>query len=190
MRDYALRIPDPRLQTADRTIIKKAVASVFGDRHDGTDPRYLFSPEPRHDLGPWLRVRVCVDGTEIDPAIARPIAVPVPGRGALVQGSAWVALKQKFPISDRGRALAKLADMRGLFEEALDLTVFEAGEELGLANMERGRSRFQRAFGRIRLEGTVRDQDALTGLMRTGVGAAKAYGFGLVDIEQKAEHDE
>jgi hypothetical protein len=190
MRDYVFKLPDSGLQTADRTIIKKAVASVFGDRHDGTDPRYLFSPEPRHDLGPWLRVRVCVDGLEVNPGIARQIAVPVPGRGALVQGFAWVALKQKFPISDRERALAKLADMRGLFEEALDITVFEVGEELGLANMERGRSRFQRAFGRVRLEGSVKDQDALTGLMRTGVGAAKAYGFGLVDIKQKAEQDE
>lgn len=190
MRDYALRIPDPQLQTADRTIIKKAVASVFGDRHDGEAPRYLFSPEPRHDLGSWLRVRACVDGIEVDPAIARLIAVPVPGQGALVRGAAWVALKQKFPISDRGRALAKLADMRALFEEALDLTVFEVDEELGLANMERGRSRFQRAFGRVRFEAVVINEDALKALMRDGVGAAKAYGFGLVDIQERAEVDE
>lgn len=190
MRDYVFKLPDPRLQTEDRTSIKNAVAAVFGDRHDGAEPRYLFSPEPRHDLGPWLRVRACVDGIEVDPAIARQIELAVPGLGGLVRVSAWVALKQKFPISDKDRALAKLADMRGLFEEALDVTAFEVRERLELAHMERGRSRFQRAFGQIRLEGVVINEGALMALLKAGVGAAKAYGFGLVDIQARVESDE
>jgi len=190
MRDYVFKLPDPRLQTADRTAIKNAVAAVFGDRHDGEAPRYLFAPEPRHELGPWLRVRACVDGISVDPSIARVIEMPTPAPGATVQGAAWVALKQKFPITDKGRAQAKLADMRVLFEEALSLTRFEVADRLELANMERGRSRFQRAFGRVLFEGAVRDQDALVSLMRTGVGAAKAYGFGLVDIQERVEDDE
>lgn len=190
MRDYAFRLPDPRLQTADRTVIKKAVAAVFGDRCEDAVPRYLFSPEPRHELGPWIRVRACVDGIGVEPTIARQIEVPVPEAGAVVLGSSWIALKQKFPITDKGRAHAKLADMRGLFEAALELARFEVGDALELANMERGRSRFQRAFGKVRFEGSVKDKDALAALMRTGVGAAKAYGFGLVDIQEKVKDDE
>lgn len=190
MRDYAFKLPDPRLQTMDRTSIKKAVAAVFGDRCDGETPRYLFSPEPRHGLGAWLRVRACVDGIEVDPGIARRVELPELSQGALVTGSAWIALKQKFPITEKDRALAKLADMRDHFEDSLDVTGFEVEDHLELANMERGKSRFQRAFGKVCFEGKVRDMDALVALIRHGVGAAKAYGFGLVDIQEKGEGHE
>lgn len=188
MKDFVFKLPDEQLQRRDRTQIKKAVAAVFGDRHDGNASRYLFSPEPRHDLGPWLRVRVCVDSVDVDPRMARRLDVPVPPPGVMVRAVAWVALKQRFPISDKPKAIAKLADMCSHFDDALEVQSFEVDEALELACMERGKSAFQRAFGRIRLLGRVKDQAALEALMRNGIGAAKAYGFGLVDI-QEIEHE-
>ncbi|NJM83453.1 MAG: type I-E CRISPR-associated protein Cas6/Cse3/CasE [Tabrizicola sp.] len=186
MIDVILRVPDETI-LENRTALKKAVAALFGDRHDGERSNYLFSPEPLLDAGPWVRVRV-VDG--IVPSSATPFVsvldCPVPVAGDKVIATAWVALKSKVMVgagSAAPRIAARLDRARSLFENAIEIEDYEVGERYEIARIERGRERFARAFNRVRVTGRIKDAEAAQTLLSTGIGASKAYGFGLVDMQ-------
>lgn len=186
MHDYILRLPDPG-QLEQRTALKKAMAGLFGDRHDGEQSRYLYSPEPRLPLGEWCRVRT-MNGPA--PESARPflreIELPVPEPGQWVRATVWMAVKGK--VLSRGgshmaNVMAALEAGRAHFSSAIEIDSFDIEDQFEVAMMERGREKFGRAFGRIEVTGQVRSGDEISDLLAKGVGAAKAYGFGLVDLQ-------
>lgn len=188
MKDYVLRLP-PDLDLSQRTPLKNAVASLLGDRHDGAQARYLFSPDPLLVDGPWLRLRLC---GEPAPAAALPFLAEIgtasPENGRRIEAAAWVALKARVFNAETGlkpRVLASLGGFRDVFAPMVDLTGYEVDARIGFAHMERGRDRFGRAYGRISFSGVVTDRAALEELLRCGIGAAKAYGFGLICLDER-----
>jgi hypothetical protein len=196
MRDFIMRMTDT-YPVLERTPLKKAVAALFGDRMDGERVRYLFSPEPTHAvLGPWVRVRVN-EGVEAPASdLCRELPVCEPQAGCSVIVSAWVATQANAvfaaPAAER-RAVVRdrLGKTREALAAALDLETFDVSERFEVAVMERGRDRFGRAFGRISATGRIRSLAAVSDLMAGGLGASKAYGFGLLAMNHGEEpaHD-
>ncbi|MFT3689048.1 type I-E CRISPR-associated protein Cas6/Cse3/CasE [Paenirhodobacter sp.] len=185
MRDYILRVP-AGLDLSQRTALKNAVAALFGDRCAEGHPRYLFSPDPLIAEGPWIRVRSCA-GPAPEPArgLVAELAAPVLRVGQRIEAAAWVAMKARVFHAEtdlHDRVMAGLARYRDVFAAAIDLSGYAVDPDIGIAHMERGRARFGRAYGRISLSGRVTDEPALRGLLTTGIGAAKAYGFGLIGV--------
>lgn len=185
MRDYILRVP-PAVDLTQRTVLKNAVAALFGDRREGGRTRYLFSPDPLAVDGPWVRVRSCVGAA---PAATRGFVAQVPAPrlepGSRIEAAAWVAMKARVFRDESDlerRVMAGLARYRGVFAAAVDLAGYAVDPGIGIARMERGSARFGRAYGRISLAGTVTDEAALRALLTAGIGAAKAYGFGLIGV--------
>ena len=193
MRDYVLRIPGGSVDMhSDRTPIKKAVNGLFGDRHDGTNSRYLYSAEPRLPLGEWFRVRM-LDGAAPRKAedYAKPIELDAFSVGSMVTIAGWIALKaktiragQKRTGNDH-RVYDDLARRFEHFGNALEISSNSIERPFQIARIERGKDRYVRPYSRIEVTGTVIDTDALHTLMVSGIGAAKAYGFGLLDITLK-----
>lgn len=188
MKDYILRIP-PGFDLSQRTPLKNAVAGLMGERHDGDQARYLFSPDPLLVDGPWLRLRLCGGAA---PAAALPflaaIETPPLEEGRKIEGAVWVALKARVFREEaglKGRVLAGLERFRAVFAPMVALTDYAVDERVRFAHMERGEARFGRAYSRIAFSGAVTDAAALEALMRAGIGAAKAYGFGLVSLHER-----
>ncbi len=188
MRDFILRVPDAGLLVR-RTELKKAMAGLFGDRHDGERSNYLFSAEPRMEIGPWVRVRL-LDGELPSKAapFVRELEVPRLSAGDAVMASSWMALKTRVhgatASETRANVVARLNRVRELFEAAIDITTYDFDERYGVARIERGKERYARPYSLVRVTGSVRDPVAASALMTAGIGAGKAYGFGLVDIQQ------
>lgn len=187
MIDCVLRIPDASMMQ-NRNALKLAVASIFGDRHDGQVSRYLFSAEPRHEQGPWVRVRFLAGPL---PSAAQTYATKIELDdtvvGQTVQIMAWVALKATV-FNGTGDLRPRIQTglervCRQRLDAALDIERIEVGGDCSIVQVDRGKDRIGRAFGRVEITGTIKDQDAVETLMSSGIGAAKAYGFGLVDIQ-------
>ncbi|MCE6957623.1 hypothetical protein LAZ40_00875 [Cereibacter sphaeroides] len=188
MRDYAMKLAADLSDS--RTGLKKNIATLLGDRHDGT-ARYLFSDEPRTETpGGWIRLRLVapelsLPATAQDTAVEVPVAVPAVG--ARVLCCAWVATKSKAyrardELSLDERVEARLRLVRGPLDEALEIEVFDGEPSGRSAVMERGSNRFARPYGRVTAIGTVTNQERLKDLMEQGLGVARCYGFGLLDV--------
>lgn len=187
MIDCVLRIPDARMME-DRHALKKAVASIFGDRHDGQVSRYLFSPEPRHELGAWVRVRYLAGPLpSAAQGYAKEIELEDTTLGQAVRITAWIALKATVFNGTGGlrprikTGLERVCRQR--LDPALQIDGIEVGDDCGVVQVDRGKDRIGRAFGKVEITGIIKDQDAVNLLMASGIGAAKAYGFGLIDIQ-------
>lgn len=190
MRDFILQISDDQ-GMADRFGMKKAMAALLGDRHDGGQSRYLFSPEPRHELGCWVRLRCLEDVPEAVTKVGWPLELDRLALGDHVHVSAWVALKgrvfqRKGDLSQR--VLKGVERYQERFSDALDVRSVSVNDRFWIMEVERGKDRIGRAFSKIELAGEITNMNAVEHLMRSGIGAAKAYGSGLVDI-QKVEKE-
>ncbi len=190
MRDYILRVPAD-MDLSQRTPLKNAVAALFGDRYEAGRPRYLFSPDPLVMDGPWVRVRACIGAApEVARGFVAEAATPMLDAGRKIEAAAWVAMKARVfrKESDlKERVLAGLARYRDVFAPAVDLADYSVDPDIGIARMVRGRERFGRAYGRISFSGTITNEPVLKALLTAGIGAAKAYGFGLVSIMNRED---
>lgn len=186
MIDCILKLPDAEAGL-DRMALKKGVAALFGDRHDGERSRYLFSMEPRHDGGPWVRVRY-LDGELPRSAADYVQALPKQAarNGDRVCATAWVAVKNRNYSPDKTAAERVRGELKKLvpyFAEAMTIEAAEIGDRVSTARFQRGRVKISRGFGKVVIVGEINNIHAMERLLATGVGAAKAYGYGLIDIQ-------
>jgi hypothetical protein len=181
MRDFIFK---PRLEAnghPDRTLLKKELAAVLGDRMVDGRTKYLFSREPLLPQSfEWFRVRVS-DGVEA----ASMREVPLEGceQDECVTLCAWVAMNNK---TFRGKEPLNVAGERHLrwiaehkFSPLIDIMDIDIGNIGVMSAVSKG-MKLTRAYGHLSVHGTVKDAAGLSELMKLGVGESKAYGFGLV----------
>lgn len=193
MRDYILQCQgadDPRF---DRGALKLQFAKTIGERTEGERVRFLFSADPRlgDNAGEWVRLRTIDPTIEVPDDIAHEIEVPTAKLGDRVRMRAFIGLKQKF-YREGANVISvqeKLRSLQRTFEDALDVSEFEAQEGARPVRVSRKKDVFCRSYAHLDLRGTVKDEAALAALMMKGVGPAKAYGFGLIDMELETDHD-
>lgn len=174
----------------DRTWLKKELAGVFGDRFsDETGSRYLFSNEPLiNSPCDWFRVRLIdnFDTSKLSKAF-KEIPFPQVKAGESVTIKAWIALndnvlRNKYPVALLNQVCRqKLIEIgkNGTLHAMTDVTV-DAPDEIKITDAVSKGTKFHRVYGHISITGKVTDENAFLQLQRDGLGAAKAYGFGLV----------
>lgn len=194
IRDYAVKVPSP--DHRDRTPLKKAVAGLLGDRFQGS-ARYLYSAEPRAPLSDWFRLRL-LDGDlpRSGQMVAIPVELPQPSAGDNVVIQGWIALKAKnfhgdHAASEGGHVVyGKLAAMQDRFSGAVNIEECRVDRPFHVAEIKRGRQTFHRPYGHILIRGQVVNPRATAALLASGIGAAKAYGFGLLDLQIEKEKEQ
>lgn len=186
MRDYLLKVASGASVLAQRELLKKALAHHLAERHDGERSRYLFSEEPRHPVeSDWVRIRCVADGLAMPSGIAMPgpdVIAPAVGRRVVLR--AWVALSSEESRGDRIHVARSRFEhhLERLAQPLADVAWQEVADEKSVS-IARGRVVFGRRCARLQASGCVSDPEALSSLLRNGIGDAKSYGFGLVDVE-------
>ncbi len=190
MRDFIFKGMIGSNGYVDRTWLKKEVIGVFGERIDENgNARYLISGEPLiSSIGDWFRIRV-LDGVEIPATLPnfREITIPEIKSGQRIALQAWVALNQNAlksgdaPSITNERCRRKLIEIAEKHAQASmhDYRV-DVSTKISVMKADSKGTKFSRAFGHIAIIGEVSDLQYINHLQQTGIGSAKAYGFGLV----------
>lgn len=192
MRDFIFNPEIASNGYVDRTTLKKKLASVLGDRVAGEETRYLFSYEPRVDEpSPYFRLRLLGGAAipaELNGTAFKEVEVEVPSEGQNVEVSVWVSLDNDdfAKAKSRGLTMNEYGPDRietvalSRFKDALDISASFAGTEIRVIKAQSKGHTLNRAYGHFRAVGKVKSAAALRLLMENGIGASKAYGFGLV----------
>ena len=187
MRDFSLRLSE-RGAGADRGALKHHVNRLLGDRTaaDGTQ-RYLFSLDPLMDDGRTLRIRIFAPeavGPLLDAGgIEVPLEPVAAGDSVMITG--WLSLQSR--TSKPGPDAAEKRERAFAAYSVAILDTLEAGEFVltdgpTVVRISKDDSVFGRSCAHFTAFGTLRAADPLRDLMKRGVGACKAYGFGLIDV--------
>jgi hypothetical protein len=187
MRDFVLRLSEQGA-SVDRGVLKHNVNRLLGDRigADGS-PRYLFSLDPLMEDGRTLRIRV-LDLAAVAPLLAAggaevPLEPIAAGDSVMITG--WLSLQSR--TSKPGPGAGEKRERAFAAYSAAILETLEGGEFVltegqSVAKLSKDAKTFSRSCAHFTAFGTLRAAEALRDLMQRGVGACKAYGFGLIDV--------
>jgi hypothetical protein len=185
MRDFIFKPEATGYNGVDRTLLKKNIAGILGDRMVDGKARYLFSAEPlMSEPGEWFRVR-----TADDAAIEGMKEIPIQGFkvGAAVTLSSWIAISgDTFQAGEPPALLAtrsreKLRALcEGKFNDAMDIWEVDTSRAVRVMKAVSKGQRLCRPYSHVTVTGTVKNIELLHEIELNGLGYAKAYGFGLV----------
>lgn len=193
MIDYCLKVPASAINR--RTPLKNALAGLFlsGRMTECGSPAYLFSQEPLMDgAQTWLRVRMVQAALPASAAglvIEKPVSLPSEGDRVVVTG--WLAVKTRIARKYRkweAREVAiaeKLLRYQDLLSDGIEIDSARLLNRPDTAVIERGKTVYVRNYGRVEFRGVVKNAQHLEHAMQHGIGAAKAYGFGLLDVRKE-----
>jgi len=187
MRDFIFKPELDAKGDVDRTRLKKELARMLGDRMADGKAKYLFSAEPLAAFaGEWFRLRTMV---ELPVVGMKEIPIAACTSGVATSLSAWVALESSmFKPAGDPRAVELAARCRNWlerlcrerFDGPLDLVSVDVAPDIRVMTATSRGSRLSRPYGHVRVEGVVRDESRIMEIQRSGIGEARAYGFGLV----------